>query len=52
MVIKIQAVKDLAQDMREKYSQTRSRHSLAESKGLETQVDRALQWFEKEGEHI
>ena len=51
-----QAVKDfisLVRDMREnqkQYFQTRSRYYLAESKGLEARVDRALRWFAEEGE--
>ena len=51
-----QAVKDfisLVRDMREnqkQYAQTRSRYYLAESKGLEARVDRALRWFAEEGE--
>ena len=52
---RIQAVKDfvsLVRDMREKYAQTRRRYFLAESKRLEAQVDRALQWFAEEGERI
>ena len=55
---KTQAVKDfvsLVRDMREnqkQYAQTRSRYGLAESKRLEAQVDRALQWFAEEGERI
>ena len=53
-----QAVKDfisLVRDMREnqkQYFQIRSRYYLAESKGLEARVDRALQWFAEEGERI
>ena len=53
-----QAVKDfvsLVRDMREnqkQYFQTRRRYFLAESKRLEVQVDRALQWFAEEGERI
>ena len=52
------AVKDfisLVRDMRERqkqYAHTRSRYYLAESKGLEAQVDRALQWFAEEGDRI
>ena len=52
------AVKDfisLVRDMRERqkqYAHTRSRYYLAESKGLEARGDRALRWFEEEGERI
>lgn len=54
--VRDQAVRDfisLVRDMREnqkQYFQMRRRYYLAESKGLETQVDRALQWFAEEGE--